>query len=218
MAYGDVLPAPMYGQVRGISRDNFGGGDQRISLTNGGEVYMAPALPPLTELARQGLYTARIASGSAFTNVAALPTTRAELALYNADPAKSYVITGVWYLAVSSMAAAGSIAIIAQVVPGVAALTDDTAQLITAGDGRPYGGFAKRAVAVTTMVANKWDLLQTSINGGSATAQIGLASFADCYGKYIVRPGSTFGVNVVAGTAAGTAVMGIQWAELNLNY
>lgn len=221
MPYGDTIPNPLYGLVRGASRPNYAEGDQRLSLLNGGELTVAFGLPPKSELVRQGqTYETRIASGSAFTHVAALPTTRAELALYNGEsaPGKCYVIDAVWHLAITSMAAAGSIAIIAQLVSGVAALTDDPLQLITNRNGNPnYGGRAKRAVAVTTMVANKWSLLQSSNNGGAATAQIGLASYAECYGGWILKPGDTFGVNVVAGTAAGTAVMGICWHEVQLN-
>lgn len=185
-----------------------------------GELLVAQSLPPKTELVRLGqTWETRIASGSAFTHVAALPTTRAELALYNGEPSggKSYVIDSVWHLGITSMAAAGSVALIAQIAPGVAALTDDTAQLITGRTGKvTYGGYAKRAVAVTTMTANRWSLLQSSNSGGGATAQIGLATFADVFGAWILRPGDTFGVNVVAGTAAGTAVMGIVWHEVQL--
>lgn len=178
-------------------------------------MYGYPLLPK-TEFARMGgLNCVRIASANAFTNVAALPTTRAELVLYNAEPTGGacYVIDSVWYLGISSMAAAGSVAIIAQIVVAPSAPTDNTAQLITSNRGTTYAGRAVRAIAQTSAVANKWELLQTSQNGGSATAQIGLASFAECWGKFVIRPGDMFAVNAVAGTAAGTAIMGISWAE-----
>lgn len=202
---------------RGASAANYGDGANFAAMNNRGDVCVALSLPPKAELVRLGnTWDVRIASGSAFTHVAALPTTRYELALYNGDPTKSYVIDQVYHLSVSSMAAAGSIAIIGQVVSGIAALSDDTAQLITGRSGRTYGGNAKRAVAGTTMVANKWSLLATSNSGGGATAQIGLGSLAEINGGIILKPGDTFGVNVVAGTAAGTAIMGIVWHEVNL--
>jgi hypothetical protein len=171
---------------------------------------------PKTEFARIGaLNTVRIASGNAFTHVAAYPTTRAELVLYNNEPTGGacYIIDSVWHLSITSMAAVGSVAIIAQIVASPAAPTDNTSQLITSNRGTTYAGRALRAIAQTTAIANKWELLASSNNGGSATAQIGLASFAECWGKFVIRPGDMFAVNVVAGTAAGTAIMGITWAE-----
>mgnify|MGYP007100049530 CR=1 FL=1 len=172
-----------------------------------------------TEIARTGgLNTVRIASGNAFTNVAALPTTRAELVLYNAEVSGGacYVIDSVWYLGITSMAAAGSVALIAQIVVAPSAPTDNTSQLITNNRGTTYAGRATRAIAQTTAVANKWELLNSSQNGGAATAQIGLASYAECWGKFVIRPGDMFAVNAVAGTAAGTAIMGITWAEFGV--
>lgn len=212
----------MRARVRGTSVPSYADlAEEEFAINRRGDVLIAQSLPPKAELARLGRsWEARIASGSAFTHVAALPTTRAELALYNGEASggKCYVIDSVWHLGISSMAAAGSIAIIGQISPGVAALTDDTNQLITGACGLvAYSGLAKRAVAVTTMVANRWSLLQSSNSGGGATAQIGLASFAECYGAFILKPGDTFGVNVVAGTAAGTAIMGIRWHEIQLD-
>lgn len=175
---------------------------------------------PKTEFARIGaLNCVRIASGNAFTHVAAFPTTRAELVLYNGEAAggNCYVVDSVWHLGITTMAAAGSVAVIAQIVSAPAAPSDDTAQLITSNRGTTYAGKAKRAVAQTSAVANKWELLQSSNSGGAATAQIGLASFAECWGKFVIKPGDMFAVNVVAGTAAGTAIMGISWAEYPCN-
>jgi hypothetical protein len=214
---------PEYGMVRDTFRTNLSAsvpGPGAIGV--GGDWLIANSLPTKTEMSRQGqLWDVRIASASAFTHVAALPTTRAELLLYNGEPTsggKVYVIDTIWSLAISSMAAAGSVALIAQFAPGIAAPTDDTAQLITGRSGKTYGANAKRAVAQTTMTANKWTLLAMSQSGGSATAQIGLAALADVYGSYILRPGDTLGVNLVAGTAAGTSIMGISWYEVQLNY
>ena len=218
----DVTNSQMYATVVGTDVPGYGASiDARMTQNRRGETRVAVGLPLKSEIVRLGqTWTARIASASAFTHVAALPTTRAELALYNGEPGsgKCYIIDSVWHLAISSMAAAGSVALIAQISPAVAALTDDAAQLITGRTGKlNYGGYAKRAVAVTTMVANRWELLQSSNAGGSATAQIGLATYADVYGGWILRPGDTFGVNVVAGTAAGTAIMGITWHEVQLD-
>lgn len=191
------------------------------NINNRADLLFAQALPPLTEIVRLGRsWDVRIASGSAFTFVAALPTTRAELVLYNGEGAggPSYVIDSVYCLAISSMAAAGSISLLAQIVETASAPTDDAAQLITSRSGKTgYSGRARRAVAQTTMTANKWSLLETSISGGSATAQIGLAAYARVNGGLIIPPGAMLGVNTVAGTAVGTAVMGVVWHEVQLD-
>lgn len=207
-------------RVRKSSVPSYADADEKIPAMNDrGELLFAPGLPDDVEIARLSeTWETRIASANAFTFVAALPTTRAELALYNGEAAggKCYVIDSVWCLGITSMAAAGSVALIDQISPGVAALTDDTAQLITGSTGKvAYGGRAKRALAVTTMVANRWSLLNTSISGGAATAQIGLAAWARVRHR-IIKPGDTYGVNVVAGTAAGTGIMGIKWHEIQL--
>lgn len=208
------------GLVRNVLVPNLSEGQNGdLQVNNRGEQIVAAGLLPKTQLVALGnSWCARIATANAFTHVAAMPTTRYELALYNGEPSngKSYVIDAVWHLGITSMAAAGSVIVLAQYVPQIAALTDDTAQLITSRSGKTYGGNGKRAVAGTTMVANKWEVLQSSNAGGSATAQIGLGSYAPVDGGFILRPGDTFGVNVVAGTAAGTAIMGIVWHEVQL--
>lgn len=182
-------------------------------------MYGEPFLPKTEFARRAALNTVRIASANAFTHVAALPTTRAELVLYNSEPAggNCFIIDSVWHLGITSMAAAGSVALIGQIVVAPSAPTNNTSQLITNNRGETYAGRALRAIAQTSAVANKWEVLQSSNSGGSATAQIGLASYAECWGKFVIKPGNMFAVNVVAGTAAGTGIMGITWAETSLN-
>lgn len=210
----------LLGRVRKLIVPTYSDQDEKIPAMNDrGELLVSPALLPKTELARLGqTWNVKIATASAFTHVAALPTTRAELVLFNGEAAggKSYVIDSVWHLGITSMAAAGSVALLGQIVPNATAPTDNTSQLITSRNGKTYNGYAKRAVAQTTMTADKWELLASSNSGGGATAQIGLATIAELNGGWILKPGDMLGVNVVAGTAAGTAIMGITWHEVQL--
>ena len=178
--------------------------------------WLAAGLPPATVYSSLGYtWTVQIATGSAFTNVAGMPTTRAELALYNGELSggKSYLIEEISFLSLTSITAAASVGIIWQ-VGAPAALTDDTAQLINSPLGLVYNGRAKRAVAVTSMTANKWTVAATSPT--SPAASIGTAVVADVKGRIIVRPGYTLGVNAVVGTATGTSLMGITWTEVEL--
>lgn len=209
------------GRTRQLNVSAFGEGVEDVPAQNmRGEWIVSPGQLSRTELVRLGQsWNAHIATASAFTFVAALPTTRAELVLFNGEPAggKSYILDSAWVLGITSMAAAGSIALIGQHVPAATAPTDAGANVLTTSRiGKTYGGNAKRALAQTTMTTDKWELLNTSNNGGAATAQIGLAAWADLYGGWILRPGDMFGLNAVAGTAAGTAIAGITWHEMLL--
>lgn len=196
---------------------------QSPTVNNRGELLVAQALPQRTEIVRLGnSWHCSIATGSAFTHVAAWPTTRAEIVLYNGEAAgavgsKSYIIDSLWYANVAtSVAAATTGTFLAQIVPGpVTAPTDDTAQLITSlsGRGTNYGGKARRAVANTAfMVASKWQVFGQFGSGG-ATATIGMGCYIDVYGHLIVPPGAVLGLNVVVGTATGTGSIGVSWHE-----
>lgn len=202
------------GRVRANQRPQQGqGADSAMAILPGGEQLFANGLPLKTESARLGdLWSCQIATGSAFTNVANMPTTRAELALYNGEPGggKSYIIDTVWFLSLTSITALSNATLIYQVA-SAAALTDDTAQLINSPLGKTYGGKAKRAVAVTTMTANKWAVLGCGTN--AATASIGFGVFAEINGGIILTPGMTLGVNAVVGTATGTSLVGFSWRE-----
>src|SRR5258708_4563727 len=85
--------------------------DQQVAgpaVNERGDLLTAWSLPPKTELAKLGqTWDVRIASGSAFTFVAAYPTTRAELVLFNGEAAggKCYVLDSAWCLSITSMAA-----------------------------------------------------------------------------------------------------------------
>lgn len=210
----DAVQSLQTGLVR-VSRPEYSDGQRAdIGLTRGGEQSVVQGLPPYTEITRQGrTWSTMIPTGSAFTHVANMPTTRAELALYNGDSEKSYVIDSAWYLCLTSITAASGVALIYQVgYPAV--LTDNTAVLINSPSGVEYSGRAKRALAVTTMVANKWAMLAGGPTG--AAASIGHSLFADVGGRIVLPPGATLGLNVVVGTATGTALIGVAWHEVKL--
>lgn len=204
--------------TRGLAVQNFSDGDGNDpQINNRGDTLIANSLPGRTELVRLGnSWDMQIPTGSAYTNVADMPTTRAELALYNGEPSTglSYVIDQVWFISLTSITAAAGITLIAQLQAAVAALTDNTAVLINSPLGKTYGGRAKRALAVTTMVANKWRALG-AVQAGAA-ASIGLGLVANVDGGIIVPPGATLGLNAVAGTATGTSLIGVSWHEVQL--
>ena len=213
----------LFAKIRQAAADTLSGGDGKLERNPRGDLLVAQALSPRSELVRLGdSYAVAIATGSAFAPVAAWPTTRAELILWNGeDPGgKSYVIDSAWVASITSVAAASSITLLGQVVPskGVAAPTDDTAQIISSLSGRSsnYGGRARRAVANTAFcIANGWQALGAV--AASPSASIGAGAFAECEGRFIIPPGGTFGLNAVFSTAAGTAIAGLSWHEIQLS-
>ena len=204
-----------YGVVRGVAPPYYNeGSTSQIAINARGDQLVALSEAALTEIARgQNSWYVSMATGSAFTNVAAMPTTLAELTLKNNEPGdgKSYVIDAIWWLSITSVTALANVSIVYQV--NTAAVVDDTAQLISSPTGAVYGGRASRAVSDTTMVANKWCV---AAGASTAAASIGSSVVANINGGIILAPSFTLGVNAVAGTATGTSIMGINWHEVKL--
>jgi hypothetical protein len=213
-----------YGITRATAETyNLGqGAEIQMNYNNRGDQLVALGLPQRAELARLGqMWTCRMATGSAFTYVAAWPTTRGELVLYNGEASggKSLVIEKAWMYGITSMAAAQPITLIGQLVPVVGTVpTNDTAQLITSHNGKTssYAGRARVAVANTAagQTTNLWDVLAST--NAPMTTNLGLAVIADLWGQYIIPPGGVFALAGIAGTAAGTATIGVTWAEVQL--
>src|SRR5438132_3345792 len=117
--------------VRKQLAQDYGEGQQPISATTRGGLLIQQDLPERSELVRLGnSYGAQIPTGSAFTFVAAWPTTRAELVLWNGEATggKSYVIDRCWIANITTMAAAQPIAMLGQLAPNtlsIAAPTDN---------------------------------------------------------------------------------------------
>lgn len=201
-------------------------GQQNSLLSNPrGDLLTAASLPPLTQLVAQGnSYQAAIATANAFTYVNALPTTRAELVLYNNAPAGgvSIVIDSAWMYNVSSQAAANPITLVVQnCAPGlVAAPTDGTTTIIQTSLSRRNAASTRMGVCLFALantafaLANHWDVVASTAN--AATATLGLSVTADLRGQYIVAPTGAFCLAGVAGTAAGTAVIGVKYHEVQL--
>lgn len=197
-----------------------------MAINSRGDQRIAQSLPPKSELARLGLtYSCAIATASAFTYVNAWPTTRAELVIYNGEPGggKSYVIDSVWMVDISTAAAAQSKAILAQLVPtGATAPTDATGHLITSRSARGsyganYPGRAKRDIAQTAcgQTTNRWEIVASTNNVQAAS--IGASMYQDLYGGWIVPPTAAFALAGLASTAAGTAIIGVTWHEVQLD-
>lgn len=189
-----------------------------------GESLFAQALPERSELVRQGKsWAAAIPTGSAFTYVAGWPTTRAELVLYNGEAANglTYVLDRVWMANITSMAAAQFASILYQCSPvnhGIAAATDNTAILKWSLSGKQnvYNGNAKLAVANTAFaLTNLWTTIGAPINA-AMTTNLGATCEANVFGRFLIPPGACGCFAGLAGTAVGTAIIGVEWHEVQM--
>lgn len=201
--------------------DNYYG---QMTMNNRGEQRIAQAIPERAECVRFGRsWGAAIPTANAFTYVAAWPTTRAEIALYNGEASggATYIIDRVWMANITSMAAAQPATILAQNVPSdaITAAPTDNAAIIKhnlSGKRTSYTGSGRLAIAGTTFgaIANRWAALVGT--AAAMTTNLGLAVSIDVYGRYLVPPGGLFNLAGLAGTAAGTAIIGLEWHELQL--
>ncbi len=214
------LTAQMLALVRRGSRSAFTDGVYQAEINTGGDLLVAQALPPHAELTRLNVrWSVRVADGAAFAPVAAWPTTLANLVLYNGEAAggKSYIIDTVWAASKTDIGAATSMVCLAQISnAGVAAPTDSATTLITGTAGKIYGGSAKKAVANSAFaITNKWTVIGQSSGHVTGTVAAGMTCNVD--GRFIVVPGACFCVNLVASTAGGTMIQGIDWYEVQLD-
>lgn len=210
--------AIVVGNIRDNSNipNNQSGPYYQLYSTNRGDLVTAHGLPTKTDLvAKGGSWYAITPTGNAFTPVAAHPTTRAEMVLYNGESTKQYIVDDIFVEAITSVAAATSYTLLAQCIAAQTAPTDNTAVLRSSRSGKTYGGAAKIAIANTAYaVANKWAVVGVS-NGAPATA-IGSGAYADVAGGWIIPPGGILCLNAVISTAAGTAIIGVSWHEVQL--
>lgn len=188
------------------------------------ELLTSQGLPERSELVRLGFsWGAQIPTGSAFTFVNAWPTTRAELVLCNAGTAgtKTLIIDRVWMTNITSQGAAQPFSMLGQLAPtvlAVAAAADNTAVLRQnlAGRRKVYDGQGTLALANTAFaLTNQWFTLGNAAVS-PMTTNLGNSVEVNVYGKYLVPPGAAFCVAGLAGTAAGTAICGIEWHEVQL--
>lgn len=201
------------------------GNMRQMEILQNGDLPFSPNLPPRALMMSAGRsWGATIANANAFTTVAAYPTTLSALQIYNGEPqgtGRTYIIDRIWFLATATQAAAESITLLAQNVPKspkITVPTDGTTTVLRrnlAGNRITYRGQAILTLAATSMIADQWTVVgQGGVNTAN-TANIGQSAAADCC--YLVPPGGLFGVNAIVSTAAATsAIMGIEWHEVQL--
>ena len=178
------------------------------------------SLPPHTELARLGeSYTAL---GTGVTSLIVMPSTVAQLALYNAEPGggKSYVITQVGTVVTTSTAAVNCIGVCVQVCTTPVANPKGAIGIRSLAGRGPYPGVAAyrgkgNCTASVTVTSDAWHPVGTSVINTNSAANIMSPFIWDVQGRYIIPPGGCFGITSV-GSIALTCMPFVVWHEAML--
>jgi hypothetical protein len=197
-------------------------------MNRGGDLMVAQALPDRTSIVSMGgSYVTQILTASAAVPVATIPTSAANLQLYNSATAAQgicLVIDSVFAICQTSSGAADFYSLLGQIVgPGVAAAPSAHASIVSSMNSNfvgssTYKGVATRGAAVSTAVANQWFAIGNSNNTAALTATAGLTLDFDVFGKYIVQPTGSFFVTGMSSTGAtGKLVCGVRWHEVVLD-
>ncbi len=155
-------------------------------------------------------------TATAIAPVAAIPTTAAQFALWNGEPAggKTYTITSVAFTPVVSAGAAFVAQLLAH-VGGAPTIAGTLAQGPKPLDGLGAGSRASALSAVTIVAGTGlWHPVGPSVNGGAATATISMGNWQNVRGMYKLTPGGLLSLAVLC-SAAGSATcqLYVTWEE-----
>lgn len=222
-----LLDVTANGLVAPSARAPFGFNTQApLGLSAYGDLLIGQNLPERAQLVSQGnSWSAIPLVAQASTTLVAQPTTAFATVLINSDQAgRSYIIERIFGFMVTSIAAAQPQTILAAQIPLGNPITTFTGTVLTnvsvqslSGKAGAYNGGAVikgagAATALPALTAASWFTVGPSI-APSMTTNLGLGFEALCQGRYIVKPGGAFAVNLIGGTAAGTFVLGFEWHE-----
>ena len=207
------LQARVRGKAEAVLDANQGE-DIPVLINPRGDLLVAAGMPGISDLVRmRQSYTAIAAA--AIAPVIALPTTTAQVTLWNGelDSGKVYVIDSVgFYCAVSAAAATAAGVVICM---NTGKKTAPTGAITPKGlAGQVYRGTALVATSAA-ITDDKWFPYGTSIVGPAS--QIGLVGEYPVDGLYIVPPGHMISIAWIANTV--TTITGrafIRWHEVQL--
>lgn len=211
--------SPRFRVRGGPPTKNYGGGQGEQDVNARGEALVNLALPERAEIVRLG-ESYGIIQASAVAPVVALPTTTAQLSLYNGegDGGRSYVIDSLIGVVVASAGAATGVGFAAMLNKGKVATPTNELSPATAAwgqSGHRYGGAAIVDLAAT-VVDDGWHPVGNAVVGPAS--QIAMPFEVQVYGSYIVRPGGMFSMAVLANTVTTITVkMGVKWHEVQLD-
>lgn len=194
--------------------------DEQCLLSSCGDTLYGQALPELTELVR--LNDSWQMLSSAFTGFTGVPTTSAAFAIRNNErtDGKIYLIHSVCvFRPIVDVTTNDQFSVFGQVARpnGSGGVADAFAA--KGFTGNKYGGQAVANVVIS-MTSGRWDFLGTSPSNATAIAGTAWTCVdIPLYGRYVIVPGSVFGVHVSEVTATASAFrVCVRWHEVLLPY
>ncbi len=217
------LTSQVFATVRQAARRAFtSGGTQSLDMNLGGELLTSQVLPERTEVVRLGRsFSAQIPLTSAFSMVITIPTTLSELSLQNGESganALTYIIDRFWLKNTTTTTSATELTPLSQLVPaGTALVADNALVLRTNLSGSSNTSKAQLCMhsILTGCLTDKWNHHASAHQ--PATTNIGTVISVECYGRYLVRPGASFNINVQESVLTGVAIAGVEWHEVALD-
>lgn len=159
-------------------------------------------------------------TSTAVAAVATLPTTAAQFSLWNGEPlgGKSYTITALGFTLTTSAAATFITQLLVHCAAAAQPVISGTAAKGPLSTDGIYGGSrAVCASAVTLSAATAaggiWQPVGPGLNSAALTATIGLGSYVNVRGIYVLPPGGQLSLATLGSTAAGAAQLFINWEE-----
>lgn len=177
------------------------------------DLSLAESLPSALEVSRMG-ETYRCCATAAVASVVAVPTTAAQLTLWNGEPddGKVYVLEAAHTVAVAG-AVAGPITIVGCVNAGKKANPAGTLLTIRGTAGQQYLGQGVVALARSITNDGWFPLMQARAHAASA---IGAGAYVDLRGSVVLKPGHMFSISVVTNSTGITVRSGLRWQEVYL--
>lgn len=206
------MSIPLQAQLRRFVANSLGGSLRDLRMTGHESLAVAQVEPKDFELSRSGRRfiggNQIIANGIA--PVSAIPTTTATLALYNADPSKSYAIEQLGFWLGSGTPAAGA-TLMATVSPAKIASPPAamaTGYGVASASGGSQSSKALWAAAVTLPGSPAWIQILSTLQ--LAAANVGQGDgILKLAGALVVPPGHCLGLAILSG-AGTTPLYGIS--------
>jgi hypothetical protein len=193
--------------------------EKNIDASESGALFVVHSAAPYEELARDGMSFSGI-STTAAAGCIALPTTAANVSLYNAAPSggKSAIIDAFFAVAIAAHTTLGQSGLI--FVLGQTSVASNAGALVIRklnGLGTPSGsvcllGDSGTALDAVTGVAIGWTPIGPTANAGVISVP-GVVLYAPVDGRIILPPGHLLAVNVMTSNVQNTFNCGILWHE-----
>jgi hypothetical protein len=215
--------------LEGIDKEVAGGDPREVTLTQQLELLTAQGAAPYREITKMGraFWTGQTA---AVASVVAIPTTAANVALYNNAPdgGRSLVIDWIAASCIVSTAVdsrcAQLLALVGQAreaIPTAAALTIKKMNGLAGGLGTLVDSVAIPVTAALpgtpTGIAANWFPWGPSIAKSAAVGTPGQGLWAAVDGRIIVAPGRYFAINVMSNAVGETFQGYIGWHEMMID-